>query len=185
MELKESEKKMLGVLGVALVGGLIYMYVLPMYDEHQQRLQQIDNLVRELRTAHKKAENMAGLSGEVELLKHRLTELKKVLPTEAGSFELIEKIQELATRSGVRISLIQPEESRERGEGWKAETLKLQFSCHWFQLIDFIWRIENYERLIDITSILIQPNPAAPGSKLQSFSVSIVATVYSSTLTEV
>ncbi|OGH59669.1 MAG: hypothetical protein A3G34_07570 [Candidatus Lindowbacteria bacterium RIFCSPLOWO2_12_FULL_62_27] len=185
MELKESDKKALGFLGVAAVGGLIWMFVVPMYDEHKKREEQISTLVKELRTAHKKAENMSELAGEVDLLKYRLAELKKVLPTEAGSFELIAKMQELAARAGVRIKGIQPEESRDRGEGWKAEILRIQFTCYWFQLVEFLWRIENYERLIDISSINISPDPLAPGTKLQSFTISIIANVYSSTLTEV
>lgn len=185
MELKDSDKKAIGFLGVIGVGGLIYMFVLPMHDEHKQRLEQIDNLVKELRTAHKKAENMSGLASDVDMLKYRLAELKKVLPTEAGSFELIEKMQKLAANSGVRIKQIQPEESRERGEGWKAETLKIQFTCYWYQLIQFLWSIENHERLIDLISLNISPDPLQPGTKLQSFTVNIVANVYSSTLTEV
>lgn len=184
MALKESDKKALGILSVALVFGGGWLFVMPMYEEHEKRVTEIEGLVRELRLAHKKAENMTGLAGEVDMLKFRLEELKKVLPAEAGSFELIERMQDLAARAGVQIKAITLEERKDKGEGWKAEGLRIQFSSYWFQLIEFIWRIENYERLIDITSLQIVPEPLQAGSKLQRFNIEIVVNVYASTLTE-
>lgn len=184
MAMKESDKKALGFLAVAAAGFGIYMYVVPMYDEHQVRLQQIDNLVQELKVAHRKAENMIGLAGEVDLLKYRLGELRKILPAEAGSFEIIEKMQDLAARSGIQIKGISVEDRKEKGEGWKTDGLRIQCGGYWFQFIEFLWRLENYERLIDITSITLSPEAVGPNTKLQRFSVEIVANIYSSTMTE-
>lgn len=172
-------------MGVAVAGAGIYFGIMPMYDEHVKREAEIVKLVQELRTAHKKAENMSGLVSEVDTLKYRLAELNKILPKEAGTFELIEKMQTLAGQTGVKINQIQPQDSRERGEGWKADSLNIQFTCYWFQFIEFIWRLENYERLIDITTITISPEPLQAGAKLQNFTVSISANIYSSTLTEI
>lgn len=185
MALKESEKKLLGLLIPVGLGALIYLVAIPMYGEHQKHLQDIENLVRELRLAHKKAENMSALSGEVELLRFRLAELKNILPSEASSFELIEKVQGLATASGIRIRGIQLEEGKLKGEGWKSEGLKIQFTGYWYQFIEFLWRIETYKRLIDVSNITIQPTPLTPGTKLQSFNFDMYANVYSSTLTEI
>lgn len=184
MALKESDKKALAFMSVALIGGGIYMYALPMYDEHQKRLQEIENLVGELRIAHKKAENMSGLVAEVDLLKFRLSELNKVLPSESGTFELIEKMQQVAAKSGVQISSIVPEDRKEKGEGWKADGIIIRVTCYWYQFIDFVWRLENYERLIDVQSINLQPEALQPGVKLQKFTVEMRLSIYSSTLTE-
>ena len=184
MALKESDKKALMGLAFALVVGGGWLFVMPMYEEHQKRLAEITDLVRELRVAHKKAENMSGLASEVDLLKYRLEELKKVLPTESGSFELIEKMQDLAARTGVQIKAITLEERKDKGEGWKAEGLRVQFTCYWFQFIEYLWRIENYERLIDVNSIQIAPEALQSGSKLQRFTIEMVVVVYSSTLSE-
>lgn len=184
MAMKESDKKMISVLGVVAIGYLIYSIIIPMYDEHEKRKLEIDNLVSELKTAHKKAENMSGLVGEVDVLKYRLAELKKVLPTEASSFELIEKMQGLAAQAGVSIKAITIEERKDQGQGWKTEGLRIQFSSYWFQFIDFLWKIENYERLVDVTSISIAGEAMLPGAKLQRFTITITANVYSSTLTE-
>ena len=183
MALKESDKKALGFLAVALVIGGIWMFVIPMYDEHEKRLQDIENLVQELRVAHKKAENMGRLLGEVDMLKYRIAELKKVLPAESGSFELIEQMQQIAARSGIAIKGITVEDRRDRGEGWKTDGLNIQFSCYWYQLIEFIWRLENYERLVDVVSISITPEAIQPGVKLQRFVIVVSANIYSSTLT--
>ncbi len=184
MALKESDKKALGLLSLALVGGVIYMGIIPLYEEHEKRLQEIDKLVGELRVAHRKAENMGDLVRDVELLKYRLADLKKVLPSDQGSFELIEKLQGLAARTGVRIRQIAIEERPDKGEGWRAEGLRINFTGYWFQYIEFLWKLENYERLIDVTSMRIGPEPLEPGVKMQRFSFEITANIYSSTISE-
>ena len=184
MALKAGEKKMIGMLAVVGVGVVTWLYVMPMYDEHEKRLAEIDNLVKELRTAHKKAENMSGLSGEVDLLKYKLAELKKVLPSEEGSFEVIEKIQGVAARTGVQIKQITLEERKERGEGWKAEGIRIVFTGYWFQYIEFLWKIENYDRLIDVISVTMVPTPLEAGAKLQTITFDMSANIYSSTLSE-
>ncbi len=184
MELKSGDKKMIGALVVVAAGAGIYLGLMPMYEEHVKREEEIVKRVQELRTAHKKAENMNELVSAVDTLKYRLAELQLILPKEAGSFELIEKMQALAAQTGVKISQIQPQDSRERGEGWKADSLNIQFTCYWYQFVQFVWSLENYERLIDITNISISPEALQPGAKLQNFTVSMTANVYSSTLTE-
>ncbi len=185
MQLKDSEKKLIGGLFFIVVGAGSFFGIKPMYEAHEKRLLEIDKLVKELRIAHQKAENMSALSGEVDQLKYRLTELKNILPNEASSFELIEKIQGLAAASGVQIKGIQLEEGKEKGQGWKSEGLKIQFTGYWYQFIEFLWRIESYKRLIDITTVNIASSPAQPGSKLQSFTFDVYANVYSSTLTDI
>ena len=68
MALKESDKRALAFLAVVGTGALIYLYVMPMFDTYQKREVEIQDLVRELRLAHRKAENMSGLNAEVEIL---------------------------------------------------------------------------------------------------------------------
>ncbi|MBI4178004.1 type 4a pilus biogenesis protein PilO [bacterium] len=184
MALKESDKRALAFLAVAGTGALIYLYVMPMFDTYQKREVEIQDLVRELRLAHRKAENMGGLNAEVEVLKYRLADLKKVLPTEEGSFELIEKLQGLAAFSGVRVSGISIEERKERGEGWSAVGFRIEGSSYWFQFIDFLWRLENFERIIDVSVISLTPETMEPGQKAQRFQIVLSANVYSSTIGE-
>lgn len=182
--MKDSDKKAVAFLLVVGVGALGYFQVMPMFDDYKKQQVEIDRLVGELRVAHRKAENMSGLAGEVDNLKYRLKDLKKILPTEEGSFELIEKLQGLANQSAVKISGISIEDRKEKGEGWNSVGFRIEGSCYWYQFVDFLWKLENYERLIDVMTVSFQPEQLQPGVKVQKFQIVITANVYSSTLQE-
>lgn len=180
MAMTEKDKKMISILGVVVVGYLIYDYAMPMFDEHQKRLTDIEGKVRELRDAHDKAANLGKLFQEVRQVRQTLDSVKRRIPNELNQDDFLEKVQAHARTETIEIKAITYQPSSLSGPGYRSETVIVDFTGPWVNVMGFLWRLQNFERLLDIVSVRLA---AQENEKLGGYlySVQLAANIFIST----
>lgn len=177
MAMSEKDRKMLGFLGVAIVCYLIYNFAMPMHEEHLKRLTEIETRVQELRDAHDKASNLNKLYQEVRLVRQTLDAVKRRIPGDLDKNDFLDKVQAHARTETIEIKSIAFQPSPLSGPGYKAETIIVDLNGPWLNIIGFLWRLQNFERLLDITSIRLGAQESA---KLGGYiySVQVAANIF-------
>jgi len=180
-EMSEKDKKLLGFLGVIVVCYGIYAVIMPMKDDYHKRLKLIETKVAKLKEAHRQSNNLVELEKELQKSQQLLVELKKNLPEEINTLEIIESMNDLAKQSKLQTGIdnLSFGAVRERGPGWEAVPMSLSFRAAWHQFIIFLWKLETYERVIDVRTITFS-EAGAKESDIQLYDIKLKAYVYAS-----
>src|SRR5262245_2204776 len=103
-----------GQLGVSLfvavlVGGLFYwQYWGPAIQEEKDKVARLGNLKREIAALEVTANKLQDFQREVALLEVKLETLKRILPPEKETPDLMRKVQSLAAQSNLGIKRFTP-----------------------------------------------------------------------------
>ena len=113
---------------------------------------------------------------EAEKNQGRLIELYKMVPSQDELPSLLLQIQDLATESGIEVMSISPSKGA-GGSGFQAITLGLQFSGTYFDVNDFIYRIEQLVagpgRLLAVKDVNLALGPTVKAGASPSLTVTM------------
>lgn len=177
------------VLGLVLIGGFYWFYVVPTEAEMLTREQKLAALRVDIAKGSATANQLNQFRQQVAELEARLESLKAVLPEQKDVADLLRRIQTLATQSNLAIRGFKPAPSvtKQLHAEWP---IALQLDGTYHNLAMFFDRVSKFSRIINVSNISIrakekpEPNstitvdcvattfvlletakPAAPGAK--------------------
>ena len=177
------------VLGLVLIGGFYWFYVVPTQAEMLTREQKLAALRVDIAKGSATANQLNQFRQQVAELEGRLESLKAVLPEQKDVADLLRRIQTLATQSNLAIRGFKPAPSvtKQLHAEWP---IALQLDGTYHNLAMFFDRVSKFSRIINVSNISIrgkdkpEPNstitvdcvattfvlldtakPAAPGAK--------------------
>ena len=163
------------VLGLALIGGFYWFYVVPTQAEMVTREQRLASLRVDIAKGSTTANQLNQFRQQVAELEGRLESLKAVLPEQKDVADLLRRIQTLATQSNLAIRGFKPAPSvtKQLHMEWP---IALQLDGTYHNLAMFFDRVSKFSRIINVSNIAIR---AKEKPELNStISVDCVATTF-------
>ena len=163
------------VLGVALIGGFYWFYVVPTQAEMVTRERRLASLRVDIAKGSATANQLNQFRQQVAELEGRLESLKAVLPEQKDVADLLRRIQTLATQSNLVILGFKPAPSvtKQLHMEWP---IALQLDGTYHNLAMFFDRVSKFSRIINVNNIAIRakekPEPTS------TISVDCVATTF-------
>lgn len=149
-----------GQLGVSLflaliIGGLFWwQYLSPAMEEEKQKTARLENLQREIRALEVTANKLAEFQREVALLEAKLETLKRILPPEKETPDLMRKVQSLASQSSLLIKTFTPGQTINK-EFYQEWPINMSVEGNYHNLGIFFDRVGRLSRLVNIGNIKI------------------------------
>lgn len=149
-----------GQLGVSLflallIGGVFWwQYLSPAMDEEKQKTARLENLQREIRALEVTANKLAEFQREVALLEAKLETLKRILPPEKETPDLMRKVQSLASQSSLLIKTFTPGQTVNK-EFYQEWPINMSVEGNYHNLGIFFDRVGRLSRLVNIGNIKI------------------------------
>lgn len=170
-----------GQLGVSLFLALIigvlfwWQYLSPAMDEEKQKTAQLDTLKREIAALEVTANKLAEFQREVALLEAKLETLKRILPPEKETPDLMRKVQSLASQSSLLIKSFTPGATVNK-EFYQEWPITMTVEGNYHNLGIFFDRVGRLSRLVNIGNIKITSRSDQTVSN--TISASCVATTF-------
>jgi type IV pilus assembly protein PilO len=170
-----------GQLGVSLfialvIGGLFWwQYLSPAMEEEQTKTAQLDTLKREIAALEVTANKLAEFQREVALLEAKLETLKRILPPEKETPDLMRKVQSLASQSSLLIKSFTPGATVNK-EFYQEWPITMTVEGNYHNLGIFFDRVGRLSRLVNIGNIRITSRGERTVSN--TISASCVATTF-------
>jgi type IV pilus assembly protein PilO len=170
-----------GQLGVAalaaiVIGGLFYwQYWGPAVEEENQKTAQLDALRQEIRQLEVTASKLQDFQREVALLEAKLETLKRILPPEKETPDLMRKVQSLAAQSNLVIRTFTPAATVNR-EFYQEWPINMAVDGSYHNLGYFFDRVSRLSRLVNVGNLKINSAQSQTASK--TISAACVATTF-------
>jgi type IV pilus assembly protein PilO len=155
-----SRMSLAGQLGVSLfiallIGGVFWwQYLSPAMEEEKQKTTRLENLQREIRALEVTANKLAEFQREVALLEAKLETLKRILPPEKETPDLMRKVQSLASQSSLLIKAFTPGTTVNK-EFYQEWPINMSVEGNYHNLGIFFDRVGRLSRLVNIGNIKI------------------------------
>ena len=148
-------KVILGIVGLAVIGGLGYFFlIMPAQERIGATKGRIAAVDTELTQARAQIAELARFRREMAELEKRLVALKDRLPTEKETPGLYKTLSEAAQQSGLGVSLFQPREPRPRDYVNEIPiTVSAEGGYH--QLGEFFERVARMDRVVTVGDLKV------------------------------
>ena len=162
MELPEQQQIMLAVLAAAALGAFWFYLIFPVSAQMEALDQRVNTLLAEVETAQAIAARRPQFEADVQELSGQLDELKKVLPDEKETAEIVRRVEQLAVESDLSIRSFTPQATvaYEFYEDWP---IRMSLEGSYNNLGLFFQRVANFQRIINVDNIeikaLANPDP--------------------------
>jgi type IV pilus assembly protein PilO len=170
-----------GQLGVSaflalLIGGIFYwQYLGPAFEEEKAKTAQLDALRQEIRQLEVTAAKLQDFQREVALLEAKLETLKRILPPEKETPDLMRKVQSLAAQSNLTIRTFTPAATVNR-EFYQEWPINMAVDGSYHNLGYFFDRVSRLSRLVNVGNLKIASSANQTPSK--TISANCVATTF-------
>lgn len=170
-----------GQLGVAafaaiVIGGLFYwQYWGPAVEEENQKTAQLDKLRQEIRQLEVTAAKLQDFQREVALLEAKLETLKRILPPEKETPDLMRRVQSLAAQSNLVIRTFTPAATVNK-EFYQEWPINMAVDGSYHNLGYFFDRVSRLSRLVNVGNLKI--NAASNQTASKTISAACVATTF-------
>jgi type IV pilus assembly protein PilO len=143
-------------LFLALLIGLLFwwQYLSPAMEEEKQKTARLESLQREIRALEVTANKLAEFQREVALLEAKLETLKRILPPEKETPDLMRKVQSLASQSSLLIKTFTPGQTVNK-EFYQEWPINMSVEGNYHNLGIFFDRVGRLSRLVNIGNIKI------------------------------
>jgi type IV pilus assembly protein PilO len=170
-----------GQLGVSLfaaaliVGGFYYLWYSDALDREQQKTTRLQQLETEIKALEVTANKLQEFQREVQLLEAKLETLKRILPPEKETPDLMRRVQYLATQSSLSIKVFTPAAVANK-EFYQEVPINVSVEGTYHNLGAFCDRVSRLSRLVNLGNIKIKSmtNP----SPTRTITAQTVATTY-------
>jgi type IV pilus assembly protein PilO len=149
-----------GQLGVSLflallIGGVFWwQYLSPAMEEEKRKTVRLEGLQREIRALEVTANKLAEFQREVALLEAKLETLKRILPPEKETPDLMRKVQSLASQSSLLIKTFTPGQTVNK-EFYQEWPINMSVEGNYHNLGIFFDRVGRLSRLVNIGNIKV------------------------------
>jgi len=188
MILKLSEKQLLvftiiipAVIAVILgaVGYFVFAKKLAVLTKN------INETSTKIKEANDRLKKMEELEGKLGKLRKEQDELEALMPTkEEFSFEnFIATLTKLGREANIYLSSVTPELSKGTPSPTQSSlfnkiSYKLSITGDFFQVIDYIYLLETYQRFIKVDKFSVKPFTESASDKLVRYSLDLTLTTY-------
>ena len=160
----------------AVIGGAFwYFYWSPAVEEENKKRAKLESLEKEIRALEVTANKLQEFQREVQLLEAKLETLKRILPPERETPDLMRKIQALASQSNLLIRKFNPGNpvNKEFYQEWPI-TVELEGTYH--NLGFFFDRVGRLPRLVNVGNLKVKSQSKQTASN--TISAACVATTF-------
>lgn len=170
-----------GQLGVSvLVAALIcgafwYFSYSPMLEDEAKKQAQLEQLQRDIRILEATANKLQEFQREVQLLEAQLETLKRILPADKETPDLLRRVQALAAQSRLNIKQFTPTAEVTK-DFYKEVPYTLDVEGTYHDLGQFFDKISRLARLVNMTNVKVKAQSNQTGSN--TIAASGVATTY-------
>jgi type IV pilus assembly protein PilO len=145
-----SQKIVVGIVGLVIVAGLGYFFLLsPKIDERASLRQKNDGLQIEVGKATADEANLRPFRQQAEALRKRLQAAKERLPSEKEMPGLYRQLTDLASQSGLQLAAFSPKPPADR-EDVAAVPIAMTAEGNYHQLGSFFARVSRLPRIVDL-----------------------------------
>jgi len=162
-------------LAALIGGGFYFLKYSDMAAEEEKKTTQLETLQKDIRALEVTAARLAEFQREVQLLEAKLETLKRILPPEKETPDLIRKVQALAATSNLSILTFNPGTVAKK-EFYEEWPINISVVGNYHNLALFFDRVSRLSRLVNVGNIKITASGAQSISK--TIAASCVATTY-------
>ncbi len=162
-------------VGAVLVGAFYFMYFGDMLAEEQTKAKQLKDISDQVRALEVTASKLQEFQREVAVLEQKLETLKRILPPEKETPDLIRKLQNLAAESNLKITSVNPQAMRAM-DFYQEFPVNLGMEGSYHNLAMFFDRVGRLSRLVNVGDTKITAK--ASQTPLSTIAVQCVATTF-------
>ena len=150
-----------GQLGVSLfaaaliVGGFYYLWYSDALDREQQKTTRLQQLETEIKALEVTANKLQEFQREVQLLEAKLETLKRILPPEKETPDLMRRVQYLATQSSLSIKVFTPAAVANK-EFYQEWPIAVEVEGTYHNLGMFFDRVGRLPRLVNVGNLKVK-----------------------------
>jgi len=163
------------VLAAIICGAFWYFWYSPALEEESRKTAQLEALQREIRALEVTANKLQEFQREVQLLEAQLETLKRILPPEKETPDLMRRVQSLASQSRLNIKTFTPAAEVMR-DFYKEVPINVDVEGTYHDLGQFFDRVSRLARLVNMTNVKVKAQANQTGSN--TIAASGVATTY-------
>jgi type IV pilus assembly protein PilO len=141
-------------LGVVVLGGFYYFVYKDMVEEAEKKTSQLENLNKDIAQLVVITEKLPDFQREVSVLEMKLETLKRILPPEKETPDLVRKLQNLAAESQLRIKQFNPGSMVSR-DFYQEFPINLEVDGTYHNLASFFDRMSRLTRVVNATGLRI------------------------------
>lgn len=170
-----------GQVGVSLVvatligGGFYYLWYSDALEQERQKDARLQQLEREIKALEVTANKLQEFQREVQLLEAKLETLKRILPPEKETPDLMRRVQYLATQSALGIKVFTPAAVANR-EFYQEVPINLTVEGTYHNLGAFCDRVSRLSRLVNLGNFRVKAMRDQTASR--TITAQAVATTY-------
>jgi type IV pilus assembly protein PilO len=164
-----------GLLAALICGGFWYFWYSPMLEEEAQKQAQLETLQREIRVLEVTANKLQEFQREVQLLEAQLETLKRVLPPDKETPDLMRRVQSLAAQSSLSIKKFNPGAEVPK-DFYKEVPYAIDVEGTYHNLGLFFDRVSRLSRLVKMANVKVKSQTNQTASN--TVAASGVATTY-------
>jgi type IV pilus assembly protein PilO len=163
------------LIAALICGAFWYFSYSPMLEQEQQKTAQLETLQREIRVLEVTANKLQEFQREVQLLEAQLETLKRVLPPDKETPDLMRRVQSLAAQSSLSIKKFNPGPEVPK-DFYKEVPYNIDVEGTYHNLGIFFDRVSRLSRLVKMANVKVKAQTAPTASN--TVAASGVATTY-------
>jgi type IV pilus assembly protein PilO len=162
-------------LGVLICGGFYYLWYADALEQEKTKQARLETLQKEIRALEVTANKLQEFQREVQLLEAKLETLKRILPPEKETPDLMRRVQYLAAQSSLLIKDFTPAPVQTK-EFYQEVPINVTVEGTYHNLGAFFDRVSRLSRLINVGNIRIKSQGTQTASN--TINAAAVATTY-------
>ena len=172
---------LVGQLGVSLLiaaligGGFYYLWYSDALEREKAKTAELEALKKDIRALEVTANKLQEFQREVQLLEAKLETLKRILPPEKETPDLMRRVQYLAAQSSLSIKIFTPTAVTNK-EFYQEVPINVSVEGSYHNLGAFFDRVRRLSRLVNIGNIRVKAQTQQTASN--TVSAQAVATTY-------
>jgi type IV pilus assembly protein PilO len=160
-----------------IYGGFHYLYYADALEQEKQKRARLEQLQKEIRALEVTVNKLQEFQREVQILEAKLETLKRILPPEKETPDLMRRVQYLAAQSSLAVKRFTPGNVVAK-EFYQEYPINLDVDGTYHNLGAFFDRVSRLSRLVNVGNIRIKTNQAPTIGKTINASVIAVTYVY-------
>lgn len=169
--LKIEKEKLLAFVPKTLQAGLILLFALLVFIPQGRKISRIYGEIKEksdiMVTTERTYFDLSKLKKELVDLEKKAAEYDRRLPVLVETNMLIDSLKAITRQSRLKFTSIEPVgivnfDLPDTGDYYYELPIKIKLKCGFFDLLDFMERIEASKQLMEITALAIKSNTESP-----------------------
>lgn len=147
------------VLAIILTAGFLFLLELPKIRQLSELETKRSQKEQEIKTTQAELDRLEAQLKELPKMKEEVETLKQKMPAEANLPTIIRDIQTMSDQAGVDFLSIKPSAPTQQS-GYGEVPLEVTINGVFFDLVDFLYRVQTLSREVKVTSVSVEAGEA-------------------------